>query len=169
MADFFVQNDGGTIDNANAYVTVAEFKAYHKARDNDFDGGGGEIEKAIVTATDYLDDRWEFVGVRLTRDQATEWPRRDAEDSQGYVWTGVPTKVKEACSEYALIALSGDLDPTPERDVSGRTVSSKREKVGPIEESKSFSGSALYSPPEYPVADRKLAGLTTASGYADRG
>lgn len=169
MADFFVQDDSGSIDNANAYITVAEFKSYHNARGNDFSGGGSAIEKAIVEATDFLDRRWAFVGIRLTSDQSTEWPRRDAIDDQEYHRTGVPAEVKEACAEYAIVALSGDLDPTPTRDDAGRIVESKTEKVGPIMEAKKYVPGAYYSSPEYPVADRKLRGLVTAPGWADRG
>lgn len=167
---FTPQNDAGAVANANAYGSVANFKAYHDDRGNSYATyTDTDIEQAIVQATDYADRRWDFVGVRLSRDQTTEWPRRDAEDCQGYTRDGIPIEVLEAVYEYALIAAAGDLDPTPDRDTTGRTVSSKREKVGPIEEAKAYSSPDQYRPPEYPVADRKLSCLVANTAWADRG
>lgn len=172
---FTPQNDSGTVAGANAYGSLAGFKTYHDDRGNSYAAyTDQELQEAIVAATDFLDYRWTFVGVRLSDDQATEWPRRDAEDAQGYVKTGVPTEVVEATYEYALLAAAAtaagsSLDPTPDRDSSGSAVMAKREKVGPIEESKTLAGSGTYVPPEYPVADRKLRGLVSGSGWADRG
>ena len=172
---FTSQNDTGTVADANAYGSLAGFKSYHDDRGNDYSTyTDTELEQGIVAGTDYLDGRWDFVGVRLTDDQTTEWPRRDAEDTQGYVRTGIPTEVEEATYEYGLIsavAVAGgsSLDPTPDRDTSGASVISKREKVGPLDESKTFASSGTYTPPEYPVADRKLTRLVVSPGWADRG
>lgn len=168
---FTPQNDSGSVSGANAYGSVAAFKAHHDDRGNDYSSyTDTEIEQAIVAAADFLDYRWTFVGVRLSADQETEWPRRDAVDSQGYVRTGIPREVLEATYEYALIAAAGDLDPTPDRDDTGRSVTEKSEKVGPIAQSVKYANAASGStPPEYPVADRKLLGLVTGSGWADRG
>jgi hypothetical protein len=172
---FTPQNDSGTVAGANAYGSLAGFKTYHDDRGNSYAAyTDQELQEAIVSATDYLDGRWDFVGVRLTEDQTTEWPRRDAEDNQGYVRTGIPVDVIEATYEYALIsaaavAAGSSLDPTPDRDSSGSAVVSKMEKVGPIAESKTLASSGTYTPPEYPVADRKLARLVVSPGFADRG
>jgi len=74
-----VQDDNGIIVGANAYITVAEFKAYHDARGGSYVGKSDpDIEKAIILATDYLDDRFNYVGRRRNLEQDTAWPRNNA-------------------------------------------------------------------------------------------
>jgi hypothetical protein len=159
---FTQQNDNGSIDDANAYIDATYFKAYHKDRNNDIGGaGGGDIQKAIVTATDYLDSRFTFVGERARVAQRTAWPRTGAEDVDGHLRSGIPNEVQEACADYALIALDQDLNPTPTRDASGRSVEVRSEKAGPLSRTYQYSKSSTYTLPKYPKADRKLqaAGL----------
>ena len=51
---------------ANAYCTVDYFEKYHNSRGNPFPGSPVEsIMTAIVQATDYLDQRYRFKGVKL--------------------------------------------------------------------------------------------------------
>lgn len=167
---FTVQDDSGSVADANAYVTATEFKSYHADRGNDYSTyGTGDIQKAIVRATDFLDHRFNFVGDAVSETQRTQWPRLSAVDSDGNTRIGVPQEVKDACCEYAFIALGTTLDPTPERDDTGRSVSAKSSKVGPIAESVTYAGIASYESPEYPVADRKLSALVEPTGWAMRG
>lgn len=170
---FAVQNNEGTVVGANAYITVQEFKDYHTDRGvdvSDFDDQG--IESAIVRATDYLDQRFIFVGGRrLGREQTTEWPRTNAWDRDRRYINDIPPEVKEACAEYAIRALSQVLNPDPERDATGRPVHSKSQTVGPISESVTFAYGGAYTMPAYPAADRKLvkAGLVRSGGNIVRG
>lgn len=168
-----VQNIDGTAVGANAYITVQEFKDYHADRGADTSAFDDEaIEAAIVRATDYLDQRFNFVGKkRLGRDQTTEWPRTDAWDRDRYYINDIPPEVKEACAEYALRALAAELNPDPERNASGVAVLSKSEAVGPISESVTFVGGAVFQMPKYPAADQKLvrAGLVRSGGTLLRG
>lgn len=168
-----VQNIDGTAVGANAYITVQEFKDYHADRGADTSAFDDEaIEAAIVRATDYLDQRFNFVGKkRLGRDQTTEWPRSDAWDRDRNYINGIPPEVKEACAEYALRALAAELNPDPERNASGVAVLSKSEAVGPISESVTFVGGAVFQMPKYPAADQKLvrAGLVRSGGTLLRG
>lgn len=168
-----VQNIDGTAVGANAYITVQEFKDYHADRGADTSAFDDEaIEAAIVRATDYLDQRFNFVGKkRLGRDQTTEWPRSDAWDRDRYYINDIPPEVKEACAEYALRALAAELNPDPERNASGVAVLSKSEAVGPISESVTFVGGAVFQMPKYPAADQKLvrAGLVRSGGTLLRG
>lgn len=171
---FNVQNDAGTVTNANAYITVAEFKTYHDDRGNSYGDpvpADSVIERAIVRATDYVDTRFNYIG-ELPPRYATAWPRISAIDPTGYLISGVPPAVKEACAEYALRALDGSLFPDPERDTSGRLLDSKTEKVGPIESSVTYSAaSGSVENPIYPVADLKLtrAGLVNTRRQLSRG
>ena len=168
-----VQDNNGSVAGANAYITVQQFKNYHADRGADTSAFDDEaIEAAIIRATDYLDQRFNFVGKkRLGRDQTTEWPRSDAWDRDRYYINDIPPEVKEACAEYALRALAAELNPDPERNASGVAVLSKSEAVGPISESVTFVGGAVFQMPKYPAADQKLAraGLVRSGGTLLRG
>lgn len=54
------------IDGANAYMTVAEFVKYHAARGNPVvESPVDAIQTAIVQATDYLDQKYRYSGIKL--------------------------------------------------------------------------------------------------------
>ncbi len=165
-----VQNDAGSIDGANAYVSVAEFKAYHDGRGNSYGAAAdAAIEQAIVRATDYLDTRFRFVGIRCRPEQRTAWPRVAAEDPDRFVRTGIPVEVKEACSEYALLALTQEVNPNPTQDATGRPVQAKSSAVGPISESTTYAAGAVFQLPKYPKADQKIRPLTEVGWEVRRG
>jgi len=162
---FVVQNDSGTALGANAYIDVGFFDNYHADRGVDTSGfTETQKQQAIVKATDYVDARFIYVGERQNsyRIQTTEWPRLDAIDASQQLVQGIPYVIKRATAEYALLALTSDLMPAPPSDASQRLVTSKREKVGPIEEETSYSATNAYTMPIYPLADR----LVLASGLA---
>lgn len=150
--------DGTLVTDANAYITVAFFRAWHTARGiaaANVDSGSyttALIESAIVKATDYVDKRFgtKFVGSLRDSDQSLMWPRSNAWTNQGdYIQTStIPKELKRGVVEYALIALKLiDLLPVPapsfnevdldtgETTVSkGGLVQRESQKVGPIEE-----------------------------------
>lgn len=169
-----LQDSTGTVVGANAYLSAADFKAYHDARGNSYAAAAdADIEKAIIKATDYLDGRFNFVGRALgARQQTTAWPREAAYDRDRNLVSGVPIEVIEATAEYALRALTATLNPDPERDASGAAVASKSEQVGPISESVTYvAGSTHVILPKYPAADQKMikAGLVRTGGTVIRG
>lgn len=163
-------DNGATVPGANAYITVAYFRAYHADRRTALPASAAddaEVEGAIIRATDYLDGRFRFVGRRVYgREQSTEWPRANAYDADRNYVNGVPEEIKEATADYALRALTADLNPDPTRDPSGGVVISKSEQVGPIAESTTFAAGTYGSLPRYPAADLKLrrTGLIRSSG-----
>jgi hypothetical protein len=163
----FTVQGSSPVDGANAYVTVAFFDAYHGDRGSDVSAlSTTEKEQAIVRATDYLDLRWQFIGERLTLQQTTAWPRRGAEDRDGFFRFDIPIEIQEACAEYALLSANGtDLNPIPDRDTTGQRVQQLSEKVGPISESRLFVAGSVFVLPVYPPADRKLlsSGLVSTS------
>jgi hypothetical protein len=167
------QDSTGRVSGANAYITVAEFKAYHAARSQSYGAATDpDIDAAIVRATDYLDTRFRFVGRKLTgRDQTTEWPRLGAWDRDRYIVNGIPEEVKEACAEYALRALTVTLAPDPTQAASGATVESYTTPVDVISESYTFAAGGAFVMPKYPAADQKLirTGLVRQSGEVIRG
>lgn len=158
---FVLQNDNGTVADANAYLSVAAFKLYHKDRGTIIEDGTGTIEDAIVEATDYLDSMYRFVGERQSITQRTQWPRIGAEDRNHDIRGDIPHEIEDACADLAFIALTSTLNPTPTRDATGQRVTDKSTKVGPIEKRTKYEGGGVYIKPRYPVADQRLfaAGL----------
>lgn len=66
MTTLVVQNDDGDVANANSYITLTFFQSYHTNRGNDYsDSTSDEQKAAIIRATDYLDTRFDFRGVRM--------------------------------------------------------------------------------------------------------
>jgi hypothetical protein len=162
-----VQDDTGTIAGANSYITVAEFTAYHASRDNVYTATDSKIETALVRAADYLDQRFNFRGQKLTgRSQTTMWPRMSCWDNSNYPVNGIPVEVKDSQAEYALRALTAALNPDPTSDATGAAVQAKLEVVGPIKEETTFVSGATFQIPNYPAADLKLtrAGLVVSGG-----
>ncbi len=121
----FVVEDGTGINNANSYTTVQEFRDYCADRGIDVVADtDAQIQGNLISATDYIDLTNTYKGEATFDTQALQFPR--TYDDVDY---SVPTKVKYATIEMALSSRSGsDLFS----DSSG-TVTSKREKVGPIE------------------------------------
>lgn len=174
LADLIVE-DGTGISNANGYISIATADTYHALRSNTVWTDATESDKvsAIVLATDYLDYRWTWVGSRKTATQALDWPRLNAVDSESILWTDeVPPVVRNACAEYALRVLGSGtalvpLAPDPTTDESGKFVTLKREKLGPLEEETRFSDArGIASIKPYPAADRLLvsSGLVIVGG-----
>lgn len=169
-----VVEDGTGLTNAQSYTSVAEFKTYHDARGNDYSSyADAAIEYALVKATDYIDRRWgrAFKGYREFPDnpQKLSFPRVYVYDWDGRVIEGIPTKLKEATSEYAWRALSGDLWPDPTYSLGG-ILRRVREKVGPIETETEYSGDSPSASTlrAYPPADALLKELIHPLGYAVR-
>lgn len=54
------------IDGANAYISVAEFTKYHQSRGNSTGNpSNAALQAAIVQATDYIDQKYRFSGIKL--------------------------------------------------------------------------------------------------------
>ena len=123
MAITLTVEDGSGLADANTYVSQADADAYFANRANASWAAATDDAKAaaLIQATQYLDARYTFKGVRLTETQALEWPRQEPPfvASVG-VWRDVfevPSdflawpvqRVKDACCEAALRALTGPL------------------------------------------------------------
>jgi len=196
----FVKETGLGLANSNAYCDDTEFTAHHLDRGAVASGEftTAEIQAAIINATDYIDKRFarRFRGIQLNNSQALQWPRRMAYNDAGFAFDPIPTQLKKATNEYALIVLhlEHNLAPVPATefatlDADGNIVSeasgvvtSKTETVGPITESTGYesfaaSGHAMESTgnmtqriPAYPQADLWLEWLLdTGSREVARG
>jgi len=195
----FTPEDGTGLTNANSYLALADCKAHHTDRGYTFTATDGEIQEALVRATDYIDKRFgrRFRGYRAKKTQALEWPRYDAYDDDGHALDGIPVALEKATAEYALLAiqLGRDLAPVPASDFgivdpatgivtnqSSGQVTGTMQKVGPIEDRKDFrstasdtpmvsSGNLIQKIPEYPQADLWIEELlrSTNSRMLSRG
>ena len=154
-----VQDDDGEIANANAYIDADYFNEYFLTRAIDISDFEEEaIEGAIVSATDYIDNRWFFRGTKLAENQTTEFPRADLLDRYTNEVIGLPSNLKKATAEYARQCLLNDgLTIVPEISASGQQIIGKKEKVGPIEEETTFASGYVNEFRSYPVADALLA------------
>jgi hypothetical protein len=154
----FTVEDGTGLANSNALIDAAFADAYFADRGIVAWTGDTVTVKqpAIIRATDYLCNRFVFLGDKFDEDQALEFPRLyKVEDG-----AQMPTKMKQAVAEYALRALTAVLAPDPEVSNSGGKVIEKREKVGPLEESTKYAESiANVALRPYPAADMLLRGL----------
>lgn len=104
--------------------------------------------------------------------QALSFPRIGIE---GFTDGEIPREYEQAVIEYAVRARAGSpLAPDPTVDPSGGSVTSVREKVGPIEEATEFVPGTYGTGtiPPVPAADRLLAALVSgsvSSGATKRG
>jgi len=155
----FTVEDGTGIANANSYVDTAFADEYFADRGvTAWAGDAAAKQGALIKATDYVEGRFgrRWIGEMANATQGLSWPRKDTD----FDIDEIPLKLKQACSEYALRALSGPLAPDPKTDASGITVVTTRKKVGPIETEFQPVGSgtpAMFKP--YPAADMLLSGL----------
>jgi len=95
--------------------------------------------------------------------QSLSWPRNRAYDN-GILIEGIPDRLKQAISEYAVRASSAELLPDPDVDSYAGAISERRAEVGPIREQIKYSGStgfSVFSP--YPSADKLLRPLLVSS------
>lgn len=150
--------DGTGLTTAEAYVSVADADAYHTAYGNTgWTGTEAAKEVALRRATQYIDSRYRFRGVRKDADQALEWPRVGYEpDGRTESWP--PTLLEQACCEAALRALSDTL----RADASADQV--VEETVGPI--TVRYAGKSGQT--RYPVVDDLLSRYAMSTGLFAR-
>lgn len=96
--------------SANSYTTLAEANTYLEAHllASSWSSLDDERKKAaLVSATRQLDTE-QYAGRRQFQSQSLAWPRIGLYDHDGYVITGVPTKLKDAECELAIWNLTED-------------------------------------------------------------
>jgi hypothetical protein len=102
--------DGTGLTTADAFVSLADFKAYCDARGRDYSSlSDTALEQAIVRATQYLSDAYVWQGWRVKErghqdgTQALAWPRSGVVDRLGYsiAINSVPVEIVRATNEVA--------------------------------------------------------------------
>ncbi|MDQ0462625.1 hypothetical protein QO010_000373 [Caulobacter ginsengisoli] len=155
-----IVEDGTGRADAEAFVSVAGFKAYCDGRGVDWSSlADAQIEALLRQGADYLGEayRGRLAGWRVSTRQALDWPRagaprRDAGGCVYYDSASVPGEVARANIEAALRARNGALS----QDL-GQAV--KRKKVGAVEvEYQDFTRAGAG----YPVIDALMAPFMAA-------
>lgn len=154
----FKVEDGTGLTDANSFVTVLFADEYFQLRGvAEWQGSNEQKEAWLVQATDYISARFNFMGRQLTEEQALPFPR------MGVGPFKMPVALLKATCEYAIRAKDAPLAPDIEVSETGRAIAGKTEKVGPIEDTVSFSvsgpGASLMVFRPYPAADMLLKGL----------
>jgi len=168
----FTVEDGTGVTGANSYMTVDEFKAYHAERGTSTSalGSSGDMQKLLVQGADYIEQHWDFKGVKeFADDPPLSFPRMSLRDRNGDLVTGIPDKLKWAQAEYALQANEGDLFLTPTQDASGLQLTKDLKRVGPLTTEKQYTpGSVQDTTQEYPKADKWLREYVVPRGGTSR-
>ena len=169
----FVVENGTGLANANAYITVAFYRAHHTDRGRDVSAQTDEqVQGFIVRGTDYVERRFgsRYKGERTTLVQSLGLPRTGMTfDGVTYPPDAIPALFQMGIAEYALRAAKyADLSPDKplpfEREGTDGTVISgggavigSTEKVGPLEDTKQYADPTLgrtdWDMPSYPAAD----------------
>lgn len=126
---------GGTA--SNTYATFAEFQAYIETRPTVWDGTEAalddptEVNKALVQATQMLNEYIEWYGDATSRDQALPWPRFGMVMENGYLMDSdvLPDRLKRATCELAVQLLEGNLAEDSDANAQGL----KEIQVGPVD------------------------------------
>lgn len=122
-----VVEDGTGLTDANSYVSVVFADDYFTARGVSEWAALGTDEKKeqfLIKATDYIDSIFEWNGKREFDHQALRFPRVGLRDYEGAEIKGIPTCLKQAVCDAALIANGTELFETAEHngDVVSETI-----------------------------------------------
>jgi hypothetical protein len=153
-----VVENGSGLSNAETYISVADATAYFSnLKVTTWTGADATKEAALRKATRFIDDRYRFLGMKGSQPQALQWPRFNAYQD-GYLVPSniVPDRVKWATAEAALIALTGELQPTLPATGGERAI---RVDVISVEYFEGSSGLETYT-----KIDDLLRSLTGARG-----
>lgn len=106
-----IVEDGTGLNNSTSYTSVGFADDYFSARNTEWlEKQHAEKERALVLATDFVDNMFVWRGRKKTNEQALAFPRVDIHDIDGYTVTGIPTKLKQAVCDAAIETFnSGDL------------------------------------------------------------
>lgn len=148
-----ITETGEGLPNSNSYVSLDELVAYCQDRElNEMvDATPRTQRRCLIRATDYIDANYVFKSVRRNDDQALECPRF-GEDI-------IPTKLKSAVIELAVIALTQDLFALPARGVAA-----KETQVGKIISKTTYDAAAPTKADPFPLISKMLRALATRRG-----
>ena len=175
-----VQNDTGTQAGANAYADETYYRAYFLLRGIDVTGQSTEdVEAGLINARDYMDYRFDYIGVKTGGDdQTTELPRTyenpnyrcgcrnyygrgccnyitvaDLTSNLPTIDSGISTNIKDASCEYAYQWVTGGKDLNNTFTSEQQTIKRKKSKVDVIEKEVEYQTTEIGAS-TYPIYQR---------------
>lgn len=145
--------------SADSYASLAQAATYHaNLGHTTWDATDSEIqEQKLRLATQYLDSRYSWRGVKVAQTQALDWPRSGVVvDGYTLASDAIPVALRNACCELAYKALTVDLFA----DVDTQYVESVT--VGPI--SRKLSAPRNGGQRRFAVVDSLLRDLVRGGG-----
>lgn len=168
----FIVEDGSIVAGANAYIDVAFYKSYWNDRGGHGNHSDEQKQAAIVIATQYVDNNFNWRGRIISEEQPLDFPRSGVYDDENRAIDNdvVPVNLKYAICEYAKRQLDNPLQPDVSPDDLG-TIKRKREKVDVIEQEIEYQENTggYYGLKRYPMADNYLKGLVVGGIGASLG
>lgn len=159
----FIVEDGTIVEDANAYITVAELKAYWLNRNDPLYDPDGNLQAAIIIASQYVDLNNTWRGYIREDVQTLDWPRSEVIDDEGrrLSESAIPKALKNAICEYAKRQITSQIQPDVDTDTGA--IIMKKEKVDVIEQEIQYQedSTGYYGIKRFPLADKWLRGLTT--------
>lgn len=149
---------GEGIENADSYVSLGYADDYFSARGV---SSWAELdeeakEQALVRATDYVDNMFQWLGQKLTAAQSLRFPRKNLVDYEGAEVSGIPAALKQSVCDAAVLAADGtELFQTAE--ANGAVVSERIGELSFTYQGKSSEGVA--STTLYDSINTRLRGL----------
>jgi len=153
-----IVEDGNVVSGANAYISNADFLAYHAARNNTAVASlaSAVVDAAILYATEYLDSNYVWRGTPVDDDQELGLPTEDGYDDQGREIIGLPAQVVKACAELAYLHIQSPLNAS----IGPRVI--EQEVVGAVK--RKFSDRNGNEGTRYPFISKMLKGLCISGG-----
>lgn len=152
--------DGTGLAAADSYLSTADADTYHSGLGQSaWVGTPTAKERVLRRATAALDRLYTFVGYRSTKEQALDWPRTGAFDSDDFAIEDdeIPQALLDACAELAMRLLC--VDESPDVAAADANTTSQTETAGRVSISKSF-GAAGAAAPRFPKVDQILYAIT---------
>lgn len=154
-----VVEDGTGKADANSYASVEYADDYFSARGVSAweELETEQKESALIRATDFIDNIYQWNGKKLTVTQSLRFPRQNLRDYEGNEVTGIPACLKQAVCDAAVIASGGtELFQTKNEngDVVSETITTLSFTYAKNESSEKTASTTLYD-----SINTKLRGL----------
>ena len=154
-----IVENGSIVAGANSYVSLIDARTILAAYGQDLNTDDTIAEQELLSAARYIESfRNSFKGIKSTREQTMQWPRRNAYIDGYLIPTDeIPVELVNAQAFAAYeVSAGNNLQPTDD----GRKIAS--EKVDVLEVSY-FESSATSSTQIYKVVMDELKGLLQSS------
>ena len=164
-----VVEDGTGKTDSNSYVSVVFADDYFSSRGVTEWASltNNAKEQALIRATDYIDNIFQWCGKKATAEQSLRFPRVNLKDYEGNDVIGIPTCLKQSVCDVAVITSKGtELFETAEQN--GDVVS---ETITTLSFTYSKNERTTTSKTLYDAVNTKLRGLyvDSAKGHIQMG